>query len=326
MEEDEYKAVLEKKILEESFIGVIPKAGNDLEFENLKEKLEKSALFSVKNLKEDNGNIEINTLIAKIEYMDNEYEVEIRVLEMTDILKRSVESYNSLSGGCFSEYMEKINQCGNMIMTKMVYDNIPIEAYHLQLKVLYTLSSDNYLAADMSAYKLLEGEQLEMIASTNIPPSPGIMYSTHYIPENGMAWLHTHGVRRFGSVEFEFLNIKNELAEKCNNILNTVVVNAIVNGPKDEEEVMKIGYSDNVELEFAWIRWEYAVDVLAQKGLFGKKKSFIGDLKDRILENGELDEHTRPSGVLLAVINGELKNPNEYKNNFGDNMMLYYST
>ena len=41
---------------------------------------------------------------------------------------------------------------------------------------------------------------------------------------------HTHGVRRFGSVEFEFLNIKNELAEKCNNILNTVIINTIVNG------------------------------------------------------------------------------------------------
>ena len=324
--EDEYKAVLEKKILEESFIGVVPKAGSDPELGDLKEKLEKSALFSVKDLKENIEDNEINTLIAKIDYMDNEYEVEIRVLEMTDLLKRSVESYNSLSGGYFSGYMEKINQSSSMIMTKMFYDNIPIEAYHLQLKVLYTLSSDNYLAVDMSAYKLLEGEQLEMIASTNIPPSPGIMYSTHYVPENGVAWLHTHGVRRFGSVEFEFLNIKNELAEKCNNILNTVVVNAIVNGPKDEEEVMKIGYSDNVELEFAWIRWEHAVDVLAQKGLFGKKKSFIGDLKDRTLENGELDEHTRPSGVLLASIKGELKNPNEYKNNFGDNMMLYYST
>ena len=205
--EDEYKAVLEKKILEESFIGVVPKAGSDPELGDLKEKLEKSALFSVKDLKENIEDNEINTLIAKIDYMDNEYEVEIRVLEMTDHLKRSVESYNSLSGGYFSGYMEKINQSSSMIMTKMFYDNIPIEAYHLQLKVLYTLSSDNYLVVDMSAYKLLEGEQLEMIASTNIPPSPVIMYSTHYFPENGVAWLHTHGVRRFGSVEYEFLNI-----------------------------------------------------------------------------------------------------------------------
>ena len=324
--EDEYKAVLEKKILEESFIGVVPKGGNIPDFEELREKLEKSALFSVKDLREDSSDGGPDTLVAKIEYLDNEYEVEIRVLEMTDFMKSSIESYNSLSGDYFSEYMEKINKSSYIIMTKMIYDNIPIEAYHLQMKVLYTLSDDNYLAVDMSAYKLLEGEHLEMIASTNIPPSPGIMYSTHYVPENGIAWLHTHGVRRFGSVEFEFLNIKNELAEKCNNILNTVVVNTIVNGPKDEEEVMKIGYSDNVELEFAWIRWEYAVDVLAQKGLFGKKKAFIGDLKDRILENGEMDEHARPSGVLLASIKGELKNPNEYKNNFGDNMMLYYST
>ena len=324
--EDEYKAVLEKKILEESFIGVVPRTGNNLEFEKLKEKLAKSVLFSVKEVKEENEDNGINTLIAKIDYQDNEYDVEIRVLEMSDFMKRSIENYNALSGGYFSEYMEKINKCDSMIMTKMLYNNVPIEAYHLQLKVLYTLSDDNYLTVDMSAYKLLEGEQLEMIASTNIPPSPSIMYSTHYVPENGVAWLHTHGLRRFGSVEFEFLNIKNELAEKCNNILNKVVVNAIVNGPKAEEEVMKIGYSDNVELDFAWIRWEYAVDVLTQKGLFGKKKSFIGGLKDRTLENGQTDEHARPSGVLLASINGELKNPNEYKNNFGDNMMLYYST
>ena len=304
----------------------MPRTGNNLEFEKLKEKLAKSVLFSVKEVKEENEDNGINTLIAKIDYQDNEYDVEIRVLEMSDFMKRSIENYNALSGGYFSEYMEKINKCDSMIMTKMLYNNVPIEAYHLQLKVLYTLSDDNYLTVDMSAYKLLEGEQLEMIASTNIPPSPSIMYSTHYVPENGVAWLHTHGLRRFGSVEFEFLNIKNELAEKCNNILNTVVVNAIVNGPKAEEEVMKIGYSDNVELDFAWIRWEYAVDVLTQKGLFGKKKSFIGGLKDRTLENGQTDEHARPSGVLLASINGELKNPNEYKNNFGDNMMLYYST
>ena len=324
--EDEYKAVLERKVLEESFIGVVPKTINHLEFVELREKLEKSSLFSVKELKEDDAEAGINTLTAKIDYLDNEYEVEIRILEMTDFMKSSIESYNTLSGGYFTEYMEKINQSDCLIMTRMFYNNVPIEAYHLQLKVLYTLSDDNYLVVDMSAYKLLEGEQLEMIASTNIPPSPSIMYSTHYVPENGVAWLHTHGLRRFGSVEFEFLNIKNELAEKCNNILNTVVVNAIVNGPKDEEEVMKIGYSDNVELDFAWIRWEYAVDVLAQKGLFGKKKAFIGDLKDRTLENGDPDEHARPSGVILASINGELKNPNEYKNNFGDNMMLYYST
>ena len=323
--EDEYKAVLEKKILDESFIGVVPKISIIPEFDILKEKLEKSALFLVKKLTEEEEN-GLNTLTAEIEYLDNEYKIEIRVLDMTDFMKRSIESYNSLSGSYFSEYMEKINQSNYIIMTKMFFENVPIEAYHLQMKVLYTLSSDNLLVVDMSAYKLLEGDHLELIASTNIPPSPSIMYSTHYVPSGGIAWLHTHGVRRFGSVEFEFLNIKNELAEKCNNILNTVVVNTIVNGPKEEEEVMKIGYSDNVELDFAWIRWEYAVDVLTQKGLFGKKKAFIGDLKDRVLENGEMDEHARPSGVLLASIKGELKNPNEYKNNFGDNMMLYYST
>jgi uncharacterized protein YegJ (DUF2314 family) len=324
--EDQYKAVLENEILEESFIGVVPRTIDSFEFDKLREKLEKSALFSVKELKEDDQESGINTLTAKIEYLENEYEIEIRVFEITDFMKRSIESSNTLSGGYFSEYMDKINLGNNMIMTKMFYKNIPIEAYHLQLKVLYTLSSDNYLVVDMSAYKLLEGDHLEHIATTNIPPSPSIMYSTHYVPSNGVAWLHTHGLRRFGSVEFEFLNIKNELAEKCNNILSTVVVNAIVNGPKNEEEVMKIGYSDNVELDFAWIRWEYAVDVLAEKGLFGKKKAFIGDLKDRILENGEKDEHAGPSGVLLASVNGELKNPNVYKNNFGDNMMLYYST
>ena len=110
--------MLEKKILEESFIGVVPKAGSDPELGDLKEKLEKSALFSVKDLKENIEDNEINTLIAKIDYMDNEYEVEIRVLEMTDLLKRSVESYNSLSGGYFSGYREKINQSSSMIMTK----------------------------------------------------------------------------------------------------------------------------------------------------------------------------------------------------------------
>ena len=249
--EDEYKAVLEKKILDESFIGVVPKISIIPEFDTLKEKLEKSALFSVKKLTEEEEENGLNTLTAEIEYLDNEYKIEIRVLDMTDFMKRSIESYNSLSGSYFSEYMEKINQSNYIIMTKMFFENVPIEAYHLQMKVLYTLSSDNLLVVDMSAYKLLEGDHLELIASTNIPPSPSIMYSTHYVPSGGIAWLHTHGVRRFGSVEFEFLNIKNELAEKCNNILNTVVVNTIVNGPKEEEEVMKIGYSDNVELDFA---------------------------------------------------------------------------
>ena len=324
--EDEYKAISEKQFLEDSFIGVVPKTGNDLEFAKLREKLGQSALFSVKDMKEESGEAGIDTLIAKIDYLDNEYEIEIRVLEMSDLIRNAIENYNMFSGNYFTELIKKINPSGSIISTKMVFNNIPIEAYHLQLKVLYTLSNDNHLLMDMSAYKLLEGEHLEMIATTNIPPSPSIMYSTHYVPENGVAWLHTHGLRRFGSVEYEFLNIKNELAEKCNNILNTVVVNTIVNGAKDEEEVMKIGYSDNVELEFAWIRWEYAVDVLAQKGLFGKKKTFIGDTKDRIQENGEPDEHARPSGVILASINGELKNPNVYKNNFGDNMMLYYTT
>ena len=38
-------------------------------------------------------------------------------------------------------------------------------------------------------------------------------------------------------------------------------------------------------------------------------------------------DHAHEAVVNNAIrIKGELKNPNEYKNNFGDNMMLYYST
>lgn len=324
--EDGYKAILEDKVREESFIGVVPKIANDLKFDLLKERLNKSNLFSVLEIIEEVSEESMESLKVKINYLDNEYEIEVRIFEMTDLLRNTIKNYNMLSGGYFESYMDNIKQSDKMIMTKMVFENVPIEAYHLQLKVLYTLSYDNYLLVDISAYKLLEGEHLEMIAQSNIPPTPNIMYSTHYIPEKGIAWLHTHGVRRFGSVEFEFLNIDDKMAGDYNKVLNTVVVNAIVDGPKKEEEEMVIGYSNNTELKFSWLRWEYAVEVLAAKGLFGKKKPFIGDLKDRVQENGDQDEHARPSGAILALINGNLKSPNEYKNNFGDNLMLYYST
>ena len=93
----------------------------------------------------------------------------------------------------------------------------PLAAYHLQLKLGDAACAGALAVFDVSAEKIVSGRWVSLAAASNVPPSPGYLFTVQAVSDGeGEVWLHTHGLNRCGVTELEILGCTQEnYGEQC---------------------------------------------------------------------------------------------------------------
>ncbi|MBW6410277.1 DUF4026 domain-containing protein [Clostridium weizhouense] len=266
-----------------SYIMAVPKNAEEIEEPEVYiERLKNSTLFNLIGVK-----VEKN-IIVQIEYKEEIYDIELipEEFEMSEMFiinhNFTEENYDAMLKADFG------------LTAAMKFKKSNIDSYHLQLKVLYSMLPDMIGLVDFSTEKIISSVWLKLAVESDIPPSPDYLYSVQAISDDyETVWLHTHGLNRCGSIEFEILNSNKNTYKNHFSILQTIAKRVISNGRiADEEEAFLIGYLNNRQPVIGtWISWTLATTFY--------DNNIVGSMKDRI---GEFNEHNKDTGVIYLYL------------------------
>jgi hypothetical protein len=99
--------------------------------------------------------------------------------------------------------------------------------------------------------------------------------------DDGPAWMHTHGLLRCSSIEWEIMGVDREHASVLYHLINTVACASVGGSFPEADEYFELMY----DVPSLWLPHE--------KALSKFPKSILGGLGDRD------DWHTHPSGILM---------------------------
>ena len=305
---DKYNMLSEGETGVPSNIGVVPSGlPAPISSDSIQQSLSNSKDFKLLSFDED----EDDTFLVSIDYRGERVSLEIYIDPMSRIDLKEFGFANHISDDELSEALKQ--KC--FIEVSMFFGEDILDSFHLQLKILNTLIPEACVIIDFMSYRLLSGQWLRMVAASPIPPSPSYLYSIHGVyDDKGVQtryWLHTHGLLRCRSVEFEVLNITDG-AQQMNDII-VHVVKKIIKDPLKEYEKFQIGY-DGMGINLAWIRWEEALKDFSA--------DILGGMNDR---RGENKVHADPSGILFAVEDGQFVSPQIYAKTLSENPIYYIS-
>jgi hypothetical protein len=124
-------------------------------------------------------------------------------------------------------------------------------------------------------------------------------------------WMHTHGLRRCGSIELEIMDVSRDDAGTLATLVNTVAAMFIEKGPAPPDRPFQAGRG----LDLLWLPWE--------DGLKKVDARLSGGPGDR-------DEvHSDPSGLLFVPSKGlfgrRYKSPAAHVPTLSENPLLYVS-
>ncbi|MDO5663709.1 MAG: DUF4026 domain-containing protein [Bacteroidia bacterium] len=162
---------------------------------------------------------------------------------------------------------EILKQSDEGVMVVIENQDNPLDAFHLHLKLLHAIFPDNILAVlDYSAGKLLNGNWTARAAEASAPPSPIYLFSIHGVSNehDNTAWIHTHGLLRYGLSELDILQSPEELHYDHQMLLQALATFKLYNG---ESEDAYIGIlSDETPIVCAMIPWPLAEDYYKMRG------------------------------------------------------------
>lgn len=249
--------------------------------------------------------------LARINYKQEEYDVNFYVSEVANL---EIEQYAFANRISEADYNSALAQ-PYFLDVSMFFGTEALTSFHLQLKIMYAIVPDASLIIDFMSFRLLSAQWLRMTAESQIPPSPDYLYTIHGVyDEKGdkkTYWLHTHGLLRCGSVEFEILNFSNN-PQQMNDLIVHVVKKALKE-PIKENQKFQIGY-DGMGINLSWIRWEEALNDFPE--------DILGGMSDR---QGEGNIHADPSGVIFAVEDNNMISPEIYGKTLSENPIFYIS-
>ncbi len=191
----------------------------------------------------------------------------------------------------------------------------PLRDYHRQIRVLDAAAPQAVLAMDLPACRPHPASWLRESAAAAVPPSPQSLFVIHAVydekNEKGPVWMHTHGLRRCGSIELEIMDVTREHAGTLATLIHTVAAMFIEQGPTPPDRPFQAGQG----LDLLWLPWE---DGLRKAG--GRT---TGSMNDR-------DEaHAGPSGLLFVPSKGILgrryNSPATHVAALEENPLLYVS-
>jgi hypothetical protein len=124
------------------------------------------------------------------------------------------------------------------------------------------------------------------VAANDVPPHSNSLFSIHSVQDDidgdgGDLWLHTHGLLRCGSIEFEMIGAPAASWTRATELLRAIAVMAIEHGVGPP----KTRFSPGIGLSLEWLPWPEAASVFSRR--LGARK------EDRD------DVHRLPSGVLV---------------------------
>jgi len=161
----------------------------------------------------------------------------------------------------------------------------PLTGFHRLARVVSALAPGSPACLDLSSCVVHSGAWLREVAACDVPPHPRNLFSIHTVYDQndpgGPMWLHTHGLLRCGSVEFEFIDAPRQAVGLIVELMETVCIGAIDHGTEPPRTPFSPG--DGIEME--WIPWPEAGRYMP--GRLGTRQ------RDRD------DYHRLPSGVLV---------------------------
>lgn len=297
---------------EKSYMMVIPP--------NKEENLLNTALdrvLSVEeiNVKENRYNEDKSCVYLKLEYENEEYEVEFFVGGI------SVPDYY-LNTPVFSDIeKEKILNADEALTIFMKFKGDVKKCYHLQLKLAVYMIPNQIGVLDESAEKMLPAKWVTMSANSKILPSSKSLFSIQVvINEDKRIWLHTHGLCRCGITELEILDSDEENKKSHWDLINTYAMYLL-----DRKEI------DDPRLKGAYIgRLINGIPVVATcvswtKGIFEYKNLSLGGVQDR------MEGHNSKTSIVFLYKNEKdekthnLRKVSIYDKLWGNNPLFFYS-
>lgn len=321
-----------------SEIGVIPRDPEmSWDLTELESKLRANPEFDIKRFEkvevDDNSYSEL-TFEVSFGYQNEIYSAYMSVLPVDEIQLTSYGFVNMVD----RESIDLAQNAPLYLSSSMYFNEDYTLDYLVQLKLLNTLVPDAAIGIDSSSLRVFSPYWLKETAEASIPPSPNYLYVVHsvYDSEKGDKteyWLHTHGLHRCGSVEFEML-VSNYPQEMHSLLTNTA--HLALDKSFKENEAFQAGY-DGMGINLAWMRWEEALQSFPPNILGGiddrMDKVNMADFDIEMDKNIEIDDdinffpnvHAEPSGILFASEDGELTSPEIYGPSLKDNPVFFVS-
>ncbi len=187
----------------------------------------------------------------------------------------------------------------------------PLRDFHALTRLLHAIVPEPVLVVDMDSLVPRPGTWLAEVACAETPPSPAHLFSIHQVSEPGsaVAWLHTHGLSRCGSIDLEILDAPAAEAGLLAQMINAAAGLFIERGVPEPSDRFAVGK----DLDLVWLPWDEALE--------RESLQAPGGPSDR-------DEvHVGARGVLYAPeSDGRTVNPSTYLPVLLANPLLYVST
>ncbi len=151
-------------------------------------------------------------------------------------------------------------------MALSVFTHLPPScqaAYQEQVAVVHALAPDALAVYDANAQTLMSPPVVADLATVPVPAPPSRLYSIHVVLSEGLAWLHTHGLRRCGTVEVELVDVPKERINDMKRLLEAAASRLIEEAAPPS---MCTAFEVSRETKVVWIPWAKAARKLTIAG------------------------------------------------------------
>ena len=110
------------------------------------------------------------------------------------------------------EELERIQSVKCGLSVSMYFNEDYQVCFHDQIRIINTMVPDMLAVMDCPSEKILSGNWVRLAARSNVRPAPRYLFTVQAVcGENDEVWLHTHGLKRCGMYELEFLYSDKEM-------------------------------------------------------------------------------------------------------------------
>lgn len=299
---------------EYSYMSVIPENGNVTLDERIFDRVCK---IDGVELKEKYSITEKEPGKMVLEYEGEQYEIGFYPMNF-DLPEMYIRGHYFF----LEDEIEKLKNAKSALTIFMKFGENVKKAYHLQLKVAYSIMPNLIGVMDESAEKIMPPRLVKMLAESKVEPSPTELYTVQAIlGENDEVWLHTHGLCRCGLTELEILQSDKKNYNNHYNLISTFATYLI--DKKGEfnplENSVYIGFlSDRQPVVVTCKPWT--------KAIYEYDNLDLGGLKDR------QDGHNSRYSVIFLYKNEEdeknrkITKVSDFNDKWDDNPVFFIST
>lgn len=109
------------------------------------------------------------------------------------------------------------------------------------LRVLRVAAPDACAIIDPDTQAMHGPQWLDHVVGTQLPPRLDAFYQVHRIHEDGLIWLHTHGLERLGVPELEMLGVSTQNLEQATRLFRAGVAHLVHQGVPAHGEPVQLG-------------------------------------------------------------------------------------